>query len=435
MPSSTEGRVPERRRRRRPALQRAVTATVLAAMLSLPVLAGGLTLRVAEPLGPVAPGAITGFNVTAAPPVVLHMTEYGAMDIGSLRFPPGNDADDYVLTADTLGAFAQTWRILGEPDVHLVANFFEGPEHALAVAATLRELGIAPRWWAVGNEPDLYPRNRMDPAWTAEVYCERFRAMRSVLEAELGDVRMSGPAVSGSRPSGLDYLREVITRCGDVIDLVTWHVYPTDGTRSDDDALATSRELTGEIAQVRAWLADPTVNPLGYEREVEIGVTEFGLSWRTQMLRHLEDQVAAVWLAEALGQLATHGVDVSQYFALYGLGGHGLIDRTGWVRPTYHVYAMLACFAGTAHRVDGGDERLAAYAAADDTALRVLIVNRSDEPIDVTLQADGLAAVLDVATLDEPTFDETLAPRRSVHDASVPLLAPPRSVVVVHSPR
>ncbi len=435
MPSSTERHAPQRCRRRRSALQRALTATLLAATLSLPALAGGLTLRVTEPLGPIAPGAITGFNTTAAAPVVLHLDEYDAMDIRSLRFPPGNDADDYVLSADTLAAFAQTWRILGEPDVHLVANFFEGPDHAIAVAATLRALGITPRWWAVGNEPDLYPRNRMNPAWTAEVYCERFRAMRSALEAELGDVRMSGPAVSGSRPSGMDYLREVITRCGDVIDLVTWHVYPTDGTRSDEDALATSRELAHEIAQVRAWLADPTVNPLGHEREFEIGVTEFGLSWRTQMLRHLEDQVAAVWLAETLGQLATAGVDVGQYFAIHGLGGHGLIDRTGWVRPTYHVYAMLAGFAGTAYRVEGGDERLAAYAAADDTGLRVLIVNRSPEPIDVTLYAAGLADVLDVATLDDPTFDELLAPRRSVHDASLPLLAPPRSVVVVHSPR
>jgi len=99
------------------------------------------------------------------------------------------------------------------------------------------------------------------------------------------------------------------------------------------------------------------------------------------------------------------------------------------------VYAMLAGFAGTAHRVEGGDERLAAYAAIDDSGLRVLIVNRSSEPIDVTLRADGLAAVLDVATIDDPTFDELLAPRRTTHDASTPLLAPPRSVVVVHSPR
>lgn len=423
------------RPRRRAPRPLAALALLLSLTLASSALAQGLTISVTEPLRPIAPGAITGFNVTAASPVVLYLDEFAAMDIGSLRFPPGNDADDFPLTADTMGAFAQTWRLLGQPDVHLVTNFFEGPEHALMVAATLAELGIVPRWWAVGNEPDLYPRNRMDPSWTAEVYCERFREVRAALETELGDVRMSGPAVSGSRPSAMAYLREVITRCGDVIDLVTWHVYPTDGSRSDDEALATSRDLTAEIAQVRAWLADPTTNPLGHERAVEIGVTEFGLSWRTQMLRHLEDQVAAVWLADALGQLATEGVDVGQYFALQGLGGHGLIDRGGWVRPTYHVYAMLAGFAGTTHRVEGGDERLAAYAAAADDALRVLLVNRSSEAIEITLHADGLASELQVSTLDDATFDELLAPSHTLHDAALPLTVPPSAVVVVRSPR
>jgi len=420
--------------RRRAALSR-VLALLLSLMLAFPVLASELTIRVTEPLGPIASGAITGFNVTAASPVVLYLDEWAAMDIRSLRFPPGNDADDYVLTDDVLTVFAQTWRFLDEPDVHLVTNFFEGPAHALRVAATLGELGITPRWWAVGNEPDLYPRNRMDASWTAEVYCERFREVRAALTHELGDVRMSGPAVSGSRPSGMDYLREVITRCGDVIDLVTWHVYPTDGSRSDEDALATSRDLTAEIAQVRDWLADPATNPLGYERAYEIGVTEFGLSWRTPMLRHLEDQIAALWLAEALGQLATEGVDVGQYFALQGLGGHGLIDRSGWVRPTYHVFAMLAGFAGTAQRVEGGDERLAAYAAADEGALRVLLVNRSAEAIDVTLSAADLASELHLTILDDPTFDELLAPRTVLHDAAHPVPVPPRAVVMVHSPR
>lgn len=434
MPRSTDPSTALGSRRRR-ATRRLALAWLLCLTLCVPALAGELTIRVAEPLRPVPPGAITGFNVTAASPVVLYLDEWAAMDIRSLRFPPGNDADDFPLTDDALTAFTQTWRFLGEPDVHLVSNFFEGPEHALRVAATLRELGITPRWWAVGNEPDLYPRNRMDPSWTAEVYCERFREVRAALEAELGDVRMSGPAVSGSRPSGMDYLREVITRCGDVIDLVTWHVYPTDGSRSDDDALATSRDLSLEIAQVRAWLADPVTNPLGHERAVAIGVTEFGLSWRTQMLRHLEDQVAAVWLADALGQLATEGVDVGQYFALQGLGGHGLIDRGGWVRPTYHVFAMLAGFAGTAHRVEGGDERLAAYAAADEDALRVLLVNRSADAIEVTLRAEGLASELQLTTLDDPTFDELLAPRATRHDAAVPVPVPPRAVVLVRSPR
>ncbi len=392
-----------------------------------------LTVRIGEPTTPIAPEAITGFNVGLAMAVVLNLEEFAAIDLRSLRYPPGNDADDRPLTKDMMNGLQTNWQLLGEPDLHLVANYFEGPEHAVAAARHLRELGMDPRWWAVGNEPDLYPRNRMDPSWTAEVYCERFREVRAALEAELGEVVMTGPAVSGSRPGALEYLRAVITRCSDVIDVITWHVYPTDGTASDEAALATSRQVGDEIRLIRGWLADPAVNPLGYERTFGLGISEFGLSWRTTNFRHLEDMVAALWLAEALGQMATLGLDLGQYFALQYMGGHGLIDRSGWVRHTYHVYAMLRGFGGVARHAEGGDERLGAYAADDGAALRVLLVNRSNEPIDVTLQSDGLAPELEVATLDDAIFDADGGPRSAPQPASEPVHVPARAVVVVRS--
>lgn len=394
-----------------------------------------LTLRVGEAIGPVSPDAITGFNFGLAMPVALHLDEFGALTIRSLRFPPGNDADDRPLTADMTHALTTPWRLLGEPPLHVVLNYFEGPAHAAEVVRRFAETGLRVRWWAVGNEPDLYPRNRMDERWTAEVYCERFREMRAAVRALDPAAIMTGPAVSGSRPSALTYLREVLGRCGDVIDVLTWHVYPTDGTWSDEAALATARTVGDEIALLRGWLRDPEVNPLGFERDIGLAITEFGLSWRTAMFRHLEDQTAAVWLADALGQMAALGLDLGQYFALQSMGGHGLIDRGGWVRPTYHVYAMLAGFAGTAHAVEGADERLGAYAAATDDALRVLLVNRSLEPLQVALALTDPPEVLFVATLDEAGFDEALDHDRAEQPADQPVQVPARSVVVIRAER
>ena len=392
-----------------------------------------LTVRVGEAIGPISPEAITGFNVGLAMAVVLNLEEFAAIDLRTVRYPPGNDADDRPLTTHMIDGLKVNWELLGQPELHLVANFFEGPEHAVAAARYLRELGMEPRWWAVGNEPNLYPSNRMDPSWTAEVYCQRFREMRTALEQELGEVIMTGPAVSGGRPSGFDYLREVLGRCGDVIDVLTWHVYPTDGTMSDEAALATSRQVGDEIRTVRAWLADPDVNPLGFEREIALGITEFGLSWRSTNFRHLEDMVAALWLAEALGQMATLRLDLGQYFALQYMGGHGLIDRSGWVRHTYHVFAMLRGFGGVAHHTDGGDERVGAYAADDGAALRVLLVNRSSEPVDVTLEADRLAPTLHVAVLDDDTFDAYGGYRSTLQSPSEPVRVPARAVVLLRS--
>ncbi len=422
---------------RSPDRRRAVAAALVALLLTAVASAQGTTLalRIGEPLGPISPFAVTGFNFGLSMPVALHLDEFGALGIESLRFPPGNDADDKPLTADMTNALTLPWQLIGEPPLHVVLNFFEGPEHATEVVRRFDEAGFRVRWWAVGNEPDLYPQNRMDPSWTAEIYCQRFREVRNAVRALHPDAVMTGPAVSGSRPSGLAYLREVLTRCGDVIDVLTWHVYPTDGTWDDDAALATARSVGDEIPLVRGWLTDPEVNPLGFDRAIDLAITEFGLSWRTAMYRHLEDQTAALWLADALGQMATLGLDLGQYFALQSMGGHGLIDRGGWVRPTYHVYAMLAGFGGTAFAIEGADERLGAYAADDGASLRVLLVNRSDDDLEVVLTAPDLPATLAVATLDEAGFDLNLDHDRTERPADLPVPVPARSVVMIRAER
>jgi hypothetical protein len=428
-------RSPDPRRTWRATPRALAVALTLLLVAAVAAAQGTTTLRIGPPVGPISPEAITGFNFGLSMPVALHLDEFGALGIRSLRFPPGNDADDKPLSDDMAHALTLPWQLLGEPPLHVVLNFFEGAEAAAETVRRFDELGLRVRWWAVGNEPDLYPQNRMDPRWTAEVYCERFREVSAAVRTLVPDAVMTGPAVSGSRPAGLAYLREVLTRCGDVIDVLTWHVYPTDGTWDDDAALTTARSVGDEIHQVRGWLSDPATNPLGHQRDIDLAITEFGLSWRTSMYRHLEDQTAALWLADALGQMATLGLDLGQYFALQSMGGHGLIDRGGWIRPTYHVYRMLAGFGGVAHALEGADERLGAYAAVDADGLRVLLVNRSGDDLDVALVADDLPATFDVATLDEAFFDRELDARRTVQPADAPVPVPARSVVVVSAIR
>lgn len=393
-------------------------------------------VRVGAPTGAIAPLAITGHNFGLSMQVALYRQEFGALDIRTLRYPPGNDADDNPLTRDMIDALQTPWQLLGRPEPWIVANFFEGPDHALTAAAAFDEVGMPVRFWEVGNEPDLYPQNRMDPSWTVEVYCERFRAFAAALRAQDPANVIAGPAVSGSRPLGEDFLGEFLRRCGDVVDVLTWHIYPTDGTWEDDAALATSDQVGEEIRRYRAWLTDPERNPLGHQRDIALAITEFGLSWRTPSFRHLEDMVAALWLADALGQMASEGIMVGHYFALQGMGGHGLIDRSGWIRPTYFVYEMLAEFGGAAHAVDVAHPGLTAYAARGDAGLRVLLVNRSLEPVEIALVWDEepLGGPLEVAVLDEATFDELLAPREHAQPPSEPVLVPARSVVRLAGP-
>lgn len=413
-------------------------AAVLLAALALGAVAhsqatvrvgGGKGLRLAE-------DALSGFNYGNSMRVVGWEDRFAALGLTSLRFPPGNVADEQPLNAAAVAALKVNWELLGQPELTFVANLFTGsPAETAASARLLLEAGIDVTLWEIGNEPDLYAANRLDPSWTPERYCAAFREHGAALRDVVPGARLAGPGVSGARPGGLTYLAEVLRLCGDAIDILTFHVYPTDGTWSDATALATADLVTGELERIGGWLADPEANPLGHERSSGVGVTEFGLSWRTNNFRHLEDMPAALWLADTLGRLAEGGVAISHYFALQAMGGHGLIDSSGWVRPTYHVYALLAGFRGEVlETAVAGAAGLTAYAVTDGGAMSALLVNRSEDAISVGLELPaGAPTEFEVRVLNDATFDLLDGPSVAAYTVGAELEAPAKSIVVLRS--
>ena len=386
---------------------------------------------VGQPAGRVPPLAVGGFNFANFMQVVGFERELGSVGIRSIRFPAGNLGDQRDRTPADLDVLRMHWMLLGRPRIVMQARLLGGtPEQAAEAARYARRIGLPIDYWEIGNEPDLYP-----PAgsWTPERYCEAFRAFVEALEPEVGDARFAGPAVSGGEHK-MEWVRRFIGACGDVVDVVTWHVYPTDGTWPEDEALATASRVSDEIRQVRAWLEDAGANPLGWHRahEVGLGVTEYGLSWQTQSFRHLADFTAALWTADVAGRLVTGRVELASYFALQDTGGHGLLDAAGFTRPTYHVFRLLRDFDGQVVPVAlrGAGEWLTAYAVAgDDGVVRVLVVNR-DPSKAVALRfetGEGVPLVVQSARqLTERSFDhldDVTAP-----DSLDPLSVPPRSV-------
>jgi hypothetical protein len=419
-----------------------LAGTLVAAQAPLAA-ARTVAVRVGPPTGASTPPlAISGFNLGNAMRVVGYEDAFAALDVGSVRFPPGNQADEIELGDPDLAALAQNLALLGDPPVVMVANLFTGsPQQAADLVRATRRHAIDVLAWEIGNEPDLYATQRGDPAWTPAHWCERYRAFAAAIRDVDPQARLAGPAVSGARPRGLAFLREAIGACGDLFDIVSWHVYPTDGGWDDDEALATAATVSEEIGRIRAWLADPGVHPLGHERGVELAVTEFGLSWRSASYRHLEDMTAALWLAETLGRLATGGVDMSHYFALQGTGGHGLIDVGGWIRPTYEVFAMLAGFHGDvlATTVDDGRDGppLRAFAVRRPDAVRVLLVNPASSPARARLEfpAGAPTGPAVAVTLAHPPSSTDPRLDRATARAGAPILVPPRAVVHLRVPR
>ncbi len=350
------------------------------------------------------PLAITGMNHGVFMNVLDFREDFAKLELGAIRFPPGNIADEQPLNANLLKAFKAQWQLLGKPPVLFVANLFEGDAAQAAEAARIiEEEGITLLAWEIGNEPDLYGPNRDDPSWTPTKYCEKFREYRTALLDVNPDYRIMGPAVSGADIAE-PYLKEFLKQCGDVIDTLSWHIYPVDGTTSDEYALSTVNRTTETIQRYKAWLKDPELNPLGYERTIETAITEFGLSWKTDTYTHLIDTIATLWLADSLGQMLTENLDESYYFALQGTGGHGLIDKAFWKRPTYFVYEQLTKYRGDVLEIEMTDDKLRAYAVETETGMEIMLINLSTEDRQAKI---SLATRFDVAATSKLISDET----------------------------
>jgi hypothetical protein len=361
------------------------------------------TLTVGTVGTPIQPLAVNGFNVPYDMSVAEAVSAVRSVAPTSLRFPPGNASDEQDLTRAALTSFGSTLKLSGpgtqatvetrvfatRPDAH------NRPEDAAQAATDAAQLGLKVRYWEIGNEPDLYSKNRGDPSWTPERYCRTFRAQRAAILKVDPAARFAGPAVSNVEGGGGEFLASFVRDCGDIVDLLTWHEYPTDGTGSDEAALASAPRVSEHLQRFRALLADPIANPLGTSpsgvgRSVDLGVTEYSLSYRSGSMRHLSDMVAALWAAETTLRLAEGGATLSQYFALIGSGGHGLVDLAGIPRPALYAFQQLRSFRGEALPASSDDPALWVHAArapdtltADRTTaglLSVLVSNTATAP-------------------------------------------------------
>jgi hypothetical protein len=382
--------------------------------------------------------AIGGMNHGIFMNVLDYRDDFAQLNITSLRFPPGNIADEREMSELTARDFVLQWRLLGaDKPVLVVANLFSGTaEQAAAAIQAFIKADIPLLGVSVGNEPDLYATNRGSPEWTPARYCEAFREYQTAIHAVDPSIRLAGPSVSGA-PQAESYLAEVLELCGDVIDILTWHIYPTDGSAADEVALASSSQVSETIRRYRAWVSDQERNPLGYTRDIQLGITEFGLSWRTNNYRHLQDTIATLWLADALGQMLTEQLDMSHYFALQGTGGHGLIDNAAWRRPTYYLFELLRGFHGEVFTVQSSLLDLRAYAVRTPENLQLLLINRSAEDIAVRLELPELSQQATLQLLSDDTYeiyDDDVAYITALQNLNEPTLVPARALVLLTVP-
>ena len=386
----------------------------------------------------VRPSTMAGYNFGNWMPVAEVRDSLKDVPPGALRFPAGNAGDESNLDAAVLGTFASALTLMpGQPELMVQTRVFQGrdgrpaanaPEDAAAAVKLARERGLNVTYWEIGNEPDLYGPVRGDTSWTAERYCDVFRAQAAAVRREQPSAKIAGPAVSGAVPGAMKFLETFVAQCGDVVDLLTWHIYPTEGDGSDAAALTTVREADRTLAHARAVWADPKRNPKGHTRAIEFGVTEYGLSWRTERPRFLSDQTGALWAMETTLRLAKGGAAVAHYFAYLATGFHGLIDNGGGPRPTFYAFRLLSDLKGRFVEAASDNTGIWAHAVRDGDTVNLVLIN--SHATRQTVQVDAGA----FAVRGARWFDAAIAEQEGAYGtlpAKSPLVLPARSATVV----
>lgn len=289
---------------------------------------------------PVKPYSVGGLNVSNAMNLSKIKDLTAAIAAPTYTWPAGNVGDEYPLNKQEVDFLRIQTKLLPPGLWFNQVNLFKGSiETSLEQMRNAKAAGLETAVWHIGNEPDLYAAHRGAPEWTPEHYAKVFREWVTAIKKEFPNARFSGPTISNPYDQWMEvFIRE----CGDLVDVLSWHWYPTDSKKSNPEALATSTAISEQIARYQGWLKDPEKNPRGYQRPIETAISEFAIHWNTQDEYQINDITGALWTADVLGRMAQAGLDYSHYFCLGEYGGHAIISKGSKARTIYHVFEFYA---------------------------------------------------------------------------------------------
>ncbi len=397
-----------------PATSTAIPATPTPTPTPVP---GVLYVDAGSSLGPISPlvyGTNTGPWQNLGPTRMAMIRENR---FTLLRFPGGNWGDENSVWEGQIDPFIALCREIGAEPVFHVKLFQGTPETAAKwVRYANVEKGYGIRYWAIGNEPDLYEDNRGAEGYGVEQFNAEWRAFAEAMKAVDPSIRLMGPETSQYTPrtwdnphdtAGKDWLVDFLRANGDLVDIASIHRYPFGLTDpSPQELLRSTSEWDAIIPLLRQQIREAT------GRDLPIAVTEVNSNWSNRQGNPAtpDTYLNALWWADVLGRLIAQRVDLVAHFALADAGGLGMLDVQA-PRPTYYVFSLYREFGSELVYGSSDEPGVSIYASRrEDGALAVMLVNLGAEEVTKPLRIEGFTPsgsaevwLLDAAHNAEPT--------------------------------
>lgn len=250
-----------------------------------------------------------------------------------------------------------------------------------------------------------------------------------------------------SQDSWSNWGNEVIEEAGNDLDFYVIHQYAFfEPPANYQVALATPQATWADL------MADyeNALDQYGNGRSVPLAITEYNLF-------SVQDQDTGQWMtrgvnmlfmADTIGQMITHGVDMANHWVLsngivWNGTDYGLFDPHDYARgPQYYVFPLWAKFGQEMLPVNSNANaatQLSVYAGRiDPWHVSVLAINKTGNPIQTTIQMQGAPGLLLGGTADVArvsSLDSQTATFNGLSDPNDSLSnAPPVSLGVVANP-
>lgn len=256
------------------------------------------------------------------------------------------------------------------------------------------------------------------------------------------DIEIGAVGVGGDQNGWNGFGDEVIDGTAGAIDFYVIHNYGFDSTTSYRDVLRRpEHEWDPLLTDAQAALA-------ATGEQVPIALTEYNLFAFVDgdQLGMMAQAASALYIADTLGQMATHGVSIANHWNLInGLSDtgsdYGMIDAdSGDLNPSAYALRLWSDFGDELLPVKNGfddDLELSVFAGrAADGTISLMLINKTDAAIGAKIRVDGMAGPF-TATADEVSATAIDASEVSFNGSPGPSTAiassPPRSLGSVPS--
>lgn len=261
------------------------------------------------------------------------------------------------------------------------------------------------KYFAIGNEPDLYDSQGgltdmtqpAFPGYTPQDYCASVNAFSAAMKAVDPTIQIIGPQLSYRYQAGNDWLTPILAGCGDAFDIVSVQRFPF------ESAQATVSRASGDASSLRRTVASlrEIMSAAGHGNK-PLAITGMNVAGGVLPSPPIPDAAqgtvgSALWTADIVGTAQELNLWTTVAWAICDTddASFGMIGMppAHTPRPEYYAYSLYADhFGPTLVDVTQAPSGVSAHATRNqaDNGTDVVVVNWNNAPAPLAFEVTGL---------------------------------------------